>query len=29
MHSLAFGALKPVIDLDPKQSLRQKQIEMT
>ena len=29
MHSLAFGALKPIISLDPTQSLKQKQIEMT
>ena len=29
VHSLAFGALKPIIDEDPKKVLNQKQIEMT
>ena len=29
VHSLAFGALKPVIDLDTKHALSQKNIEMT
>lgn len=29
VHSLAFGALKPVFDLDPKNTLGQKNIEMT
>ena len=29
MHSLAFGALKPVIDSNPTNSLQQKQVEMT
>ena len=29
MHSLAFGALKPVIAADPKDSLNQRQMEMT
>ncbi len=29
LHSLAFGALKPVISENPSQSLSQKQIEMT
>ena len=29
MHSLAFGALKPVIDADPANALQQRQVEMT
>ena len=29
MHSLAFGALKPIIDLDSSKCLRQNQVEMT
>ena len=29
MHSLAFGALRPVIDSNPSNSLQQKQVEMT
>ncbi len=29
MHSLAFGALKPVIDHDPANTLQQHQVEMT
>jgi len=29
IHSLAFGALKPFIETDPKDSISQKQIEMT
>ena len=29
MHSLAFGALKPVIDKEPSNALQQRQVEMT
>ena len=29
MHSLAFGALKPVIDMDAANTLQQRQVEMT
>ena len=29
MHSLAFGALKPVIDMDASKTLQQRQVEMT
>jgi len=29
MHSLAFGTLKPVIDIDPSKTLQQRQVEMT
>ena len=29
MHSLAFGALKPIVDEDPKNTLSQAQVEMT
>ena len=29
MHSLAFGALKPIIDADPANTLQSRQVEMT
>ena len=29
MHSLAFGALKPIIDSDPANTLQSRQVEMT